>query len=58
MAEIARFGPTCWRAKASRHAGLRDLAGLALRDPAGFATYAAVSVAVKAGRSGGWTRGR
>ncbi|MEO5619782.1 MAG: glycosyltransferase [Cypionkella sp.] len=34
------------------------LTALALRDPAGFATYAAVSLAVKTGRSAGWTRGR
>ena len=31
---------------------------LALRDPIGFATYAAVSLAVKLGKSKGWTRGR
>lgn len=34
------------------------LAGLALRDPIGFSIYAAVSLAVRFGRSSGWTRGR
>ncbi|WP_321573016.1 glycosyltransferase family 2 protein [Tabrizicola oligotrophica] len=35
-----------------------NLAKLALQDPVGFATYAAVSLAVRLGGSGGWTRGR
>jgi glycosyltransferase involved in cell wall biosynthesis len=34
------------------------LAGLALSDPSGFAVYSAVSLAVRSGRSSGWTRGR
>ena len=34
------------------------LPALALADPLGFAAYAAVSVAVRAGQSQGWTRGR
>ena len=34
------------------------LVRLALQDPAGFATYAAVSLAVRFGKSAGWTRGR
>ena len=39
--------------------GKAELIGLALRDPVGFATYAAVAVAVRLKRSGpGFTRGR
>ncbi len=34
------------------------LVTLALRDPLGFVTYAAVTLAVKLGKSDGWTRGR
>jgi glycosyltransferase involved in cell wall biosynthesis len=34
------------------------LSALALADPIGFAAYAAVSLAVRAGQSRGWTRGR
>lgn len=35
-----------------------ELARLMLRDPAGFATYAAVSLATRMGRTSGWVRGR
>jgi hypothetical protein len=35
-----------------------QLIGLLLRDPLGFATYGAVSVAVRLRRGQGWTRGR
>ena len=34
------------------------IVGLALSDPPGFAVYSAVSLAVRSGRSAGWTRGR
>lgn len=40
------------------HLGLGGLARLAAKDPIGFAVYGAVSVAVKLGKSKGWTRGR
>ncbi|MEX1236314.1 MAG: glycosyltransferase [Roseovarius sp.] len=38
--------------------GLRGIARRALRDPVGFAVYAAVSLAVRLPGPGGWVRGR
>ncbi len=58
VAEITRLYPDLLTREAKPEAGLANLAGIALRDLAGFAAYAAVSLAVKLGKSSGWTRGR
>ncbi len=59
VAEIAARWPGLLAREGKARLGMARLAALALRDPAGFACYAAVSVAVKARRGGaGWTRGR
>lgn len=59
VAEIARLWPGLTDREAKPPLTLPALAGLALRDPAGFAVYAAVSAAVRLGpRAGGWARGR
>lgn len=58
VAEIARLWPAMMAREAKTAPDARLLAGLALRDPLGVATYAAVSLAVRLRRSGGWTRGR
>jgi glycosyltransferase involved in cell wall biosynthesis len=59
MAEIARAYPGLLDREAKSPLGLSGLAIRALRDPVGFAAYAAVSLAVRlrAG-DGGFTRGR
>lgn len=58
VAEIGRLYPGLLDREGKRRLTLQDLVVLALRDPIGFATYATVSLAVKLGKSGGWTRGR
>lgn len=58
VAEIDRLYPGLLAREGKARLGKAQLAMLALRDPAGFATYAAVSLAVRLGKSGGWTRGR
>lgn len=58
VAEIARLYPDLLEREGKPPLPKSTLATLALRDPIGFATYAAVSLAVKLGRTKGWTRGR
>jgi glycosyltransferase involved in cell wall biosynthesis len=58
VAEIARLYPGLLAREAKARLGKGKLIGLALQDPAGFATYAAVSLAVKLRKPAGWTRGR
>jgi glycosyltransferase involved in cell wall biosynthesis len=59
MAEIARAYPGLLRHEAKAPLALPGLATRALRDPASFAAYAAVSLAVRLGPQGpGFTRGR
>ena len=59
VAEIAGLWPDLMAREAKRGLGLGGLLALLVRDPLGFATYGAVTLAVKAGRGGaGWTRGR
>lgn len=58
VAEIERLYPGLLAREGKATLGRGKLAALALRDPIGFATYAAVSLAVKLGKSSGWTRGR
>lgn len=56
--EIARLWPALLTREAKAKLTPTRLAKLALQDPAGFATYAAVSLAVRLKRGQGWTRGR
>ncbi len=56
--EIATLYPGLLDREGKAPLGKGTLLTLALRDPLGFATYAAVSLAVKLGKSTGWTRGR
>jgi glycosyltransferase involved in cell wall biosynthesis len=58
VAEIDRLYPGLLSREGKARLGALQLAGLALRDPMGFATYASVSVAVRLRRAKGWTRGR
>lgn len=58
VAEIARLYPGLLAREGKPPLGKGKLIGMALQDPMGFATYAAVSLAVKLGKSAGWTRGR
>lgn len=59
VAEIARLYPGLLAQEGKVMLSKGQLATLALRDPLGFATYAAVSLAVRLGRNtGSWTRGR
>ena len=58
VAEIARLFPGLLEREGKAPLGKGQLARLALRDPLGFATYAAVSLAVRLRRGQGWTRGR
>lgn len=58
VAEIDQLYPGLLAREGKVPMGKGQLARLALQDPAGFAAYAAVSLAVKLGKSGGWTRGR
>lgn len=59
VAEIAARWPGLLAREGKAPMGARRLLGLAVADPAGFATYAAVSLAVRLKRgSASWTRGR
>ena len=58
VAELARLYPDLVADRESTRPEPAALPALALADPLGFAAYAAVSVAVRAGQSQGWTRGR
>jgi hypothetical protein len=58
VAEIAQLYPGLLAREAKARLGKGALLAMALRDPLGFATYAAVSLAVRFGKSGGWVRGR
>lgn len=59
VAEIAARWPELLANEGKTRLGAAGVLRLALADPAGFATYAAVSLAVKLGpRSRGWVRGR
>ncbi|MFD0858027.1 glycosyltransferase [Roseovarius aquimarinus] len=58
VAEIATRWPQLLRNDGRRRLGLGGLLGLALRDPAGFCVYGAVSLAVRFPGPGGWVRGR
>ena len=58
VAEIDRLYPGLLAREAKVPLSKQRLIGLALRDPLGFATYTAVSLAVRLKRGQGWTRGR
>lgn len=58
VAEIGRLYPGLLAREAKPRLTKPALAKLALQDPIGFATYAAISLAVRFGKSAGWTRGR
>lgn len=59
VAEIAARWPSLLAREGQRRLGARAVLGHALRDPAGFAVYVAVSVAVRLRpAAGAWTRGR
>lgn len=59
VAELNRIYPALLAREGKPPLGLGRLAGLALRDPVGFATYAAVALAVRQKRGGAeFTRGR
>lgn len=59
VAEIARLWPDLMAREAKAPLGTGSILALFLRDPLGFAVYAAVSVAVKAkGSNAAWVRGR
>lgn len=58
VVEIARLYPGLLDREGKPPLGLGGLARLAVVDPIGFGVYGAVSVAVKLGKSKGWTRGR
>lgn len=59
VAEINALYPQMQHNDAKAPLGRRALAGLALRDPLGFAVYLSVHLAVRLGRGdAGWTRGR
>jgi len=58
VAEIARLYPYLLANEGKARLTKVGLARLAVQDPLGFAAYAAVSLAVRFGKSGGWVRGR
>ncbi|WP_054008331.1 glycosyltransferase family 2 protein [Cypionkella psychrotolerans] len=58
VAEINRLYPGLLAREAKAPLTKARLLDLALRDPIGFTTYAAVSVAVRLKRGKGWSRGR
>ncbi|MDZ4308992.1 MAG: glycosyltransferase [Cypionkella sp.] len=58
VVEIDRLYPGLLAREAKARLSKARLLGLALGDPVGFATYAAVSVAVRLKRGQGWSRGR
>lgn len=58
-AEVAERFPQLMANEDKPPVGRLDMAGLALRDPLGFAAYAGVALAVRARRAdGAWSRGR
>ncbi len=58
VTEIDQLFPGLLAREAKAPLTKTHLLGLALHDPIGFATYAAVSVAVRLKRGHGWSRGR
>ena len=58
VAEIDRLYPGLLAREGKAPMGLGGLLRRAGQDPLGFAAYAAVSLAVKLGKTAGWTRGR
>lgn len=58
VAEIGRLYPELLAREGKVRLSNGELVALALRDPVGFATYAAVSLAVRRGKASDWTRGR
>jgi glycosyltransferase involved in cell wall biosynthesis len=58
VAEIARLYPALLAREGKARLGKRQILRLMLCDPLGFATYAAVSLAVRLKRGSGWARGR
>lgn len=58
VVEIARLHPGLMEREGKDRLAPAGLLRLALADPAGFAAYAAVSLAVRLRRGQGWTRGR
>lgn len=58
VAEIAALHPALMANEGKTVLGNRQLISLAMRDPVGFAVYAAVSLAVRLRRGNGWARGR
>lgn len=58
VAEIARLHPGLMEREGKDRLATAGLLRLVLSDPAGFAAYAAVSLAVRLKRGRGWTRGR
>ncbi len=58
VAEIDRLYPGLLAREAKAGLSKTRLLRLALRDPIGFACYAAVSASVRLKRGGGWARGR
>lgn len=58
VAEIDRLYPGLLAREAKTPLTIPRLMALTLKDPIGFATYAAVSLAVKLRKTQGWTRGR
>ena len=58
VAEIARIYPGLLAREGKPGLGVGRMFGIALRDPAGFAVYSAISLAVRTGRGTGWVRGR
>ena len=58
VVEIESLYPGLLAREGKARLGKAAFLAMALRDPLGFATYAAVSLAVRSGTSGGWVRGR
>ena len=58
VAELAVRYPELMQGYAKPRLGVGRLMAMILRDPLGFAAYAAVSAAVKVRKGNGWTRGR
>ncbi len=58
VAELDRLYPALRAREAKAPLTAGHILALALRDPAGFAAYAAVALAVRLKKGSGWTRGR
>ncbi|WP_238987386.1 glycosyltransferase family 2 protein [Roseovarius dicentrarchi] len=58
VGEIAVRYPDLLRNDSKARPGLRGIAARGMRDPTGFAVYAAVALAVKLPGASGWVRGR